>query len=80
LREATHEIKALLGRILRALRAGGHAALANEVRARLYDLGVREIGRERAFGRASTMDPDWASIPSLADLARGDDEPRRQTR
>jgi hypothetical protein len=80
LRRATREIKALLGRLLRALRADGHAALANEVRARLYDLGVHEIERERAFGRASTMDPDWTSIPSLADLARGDDETRGQTR
>ncbi len=80
LRQAVRGIKALLGRLLRALRAEGDAALANEVRARLYDLGLCEIERERAFGRASTMDPDWASIPSLADLARGDDQPRRQTK
>ncbi len=80
LRRTTREIKALLGRVLRALRAEGDAALANEVRARLYDLGVREIARERAFGRASTMDPDWPSIPSLAELAPEATQPRRQTR
>jgi hypothetical protein len=80
LRRAAREIKALLGRVLRALRAEGRAALANEVRSRLYDLGLREIERERAFGRVSTMDPDWPSIPSLADLTGGDNQPRRQTR
>jgi hypothetical protein len=80
LRQATRDIKGLLGRVLRALRAEGDAALANEVRARLYDLGLREIERERAFGRASTMDPDWTSIPPLAELARGHNEPRRKTR
>jgi hypothetical protein len=77
LRQTTREIRTLLGQVLRALRANRHAALATEVRARLYDLGVREIEREQAFGRASTMDPDWRSIPSLADLPRGDDRKRR---
>jgi hypothetical protein len=79
LRQATREIRMLLGRLLRALRADGHGAFATEVRARLYDLGVHEIERERAFGRASTMDADSTSIPSLADLARGD-QTRRQTK
>jgi hypothetical protein len=79
LRHASREIKALLGRALRALRSQGHAALANEVRARLYDLGALEIERERAFGRASMMDPGWRSIPSLADLGHSDKQPRRQT-
>ncbi len=77
LRQATRKIKALLGRVLRTLRAEGDAALANDVRAQLFDLGLREIERERAFGRASTIDPDWPSIPSLADLAPGDGRPRR---
>jgi hypothetical protein len=77
-RQTAREIKALLGRALRALRAEGQAALANEVRARLYELGVREIERERAYGRASTMDPDGAPIPSLAELARGDNQSRRK--
>jgi len=80
LRQATRRIRALLGRVLHTLRAEGNAALANDVRAQLYDLGLREIERERAFGRASTMDPDWTSIPSLADLAAGAARPRRQTR
>jgi hypothetical protein len=80
LRRATRRIKALLGQVLRTLRAEGYASLANDVRAQMYDLGLREIERERAFGRASTIDPDWPSIPSLADLAPGDGPPRRQTR
>jgi hypothetical protein len=80
LRQATRSIKALLGRTLHTLRADGQASLANEVRARLYELGLREIERERAFGRASTIDPDWPSIPSLAELALGEPHPRRQTK
>jgi hypothetical protein len=72
----TRKIKALLGRVLHTLRAEGKASLANDVRFRIYDLAVHEIERERAFGRASRMDPDWPSIPSLADLALGD-HPRR---
>jgi hypothetical protein len=80
LRDATRRIKALLGQVLQRLRAEGNAALANEVRVQLYDLGLREIERERAFGRASTIDPDWPSIPSLADLAPGDIHQRRHTR
>jgi hypothetical protein len=45
--------------------------------ARLYDLGLREIERERAFGRGSAMDLDWPSIPPLAELSLRDI--RRQT-
>jgi hypothetical protein len=80
LRQATRTIKVLLGRLLHTLRAEGDASLAGEVRARLYDLGLREIERERAFGRASAMDPDWSSILSLAELSLGDTHPRRRTR
>jgi hypothetical protein len=80
LRQATRTIKTLLGRLLHTLRAEGDASLAGEVRARLYDLGLRKIERERAVGRASAMDPDWSSIPSLAELSLGETHPRRQTR
>jgi len=76
IRQATRRIKAILGKILRTIRAEGDVRLANEVRARLYDLGLRELERERAFGRGSAMDPDWRSIPSLADLSIGGDSPK----
>lgn len=78
IRQAARRIKSLLGKLLHTLRADGDASLANEVRARLYDLGLRELERERAFGRGSAMDPDWRSIPSLAELSLGDTHPRRQ--
>ena len=70
LRAETRRAKALLGRVLRELRSSGDGALANQVRARLFDLGVAEIERERAFGRPTGLDPDWRSLPSLADLVR----------
>jgi len=80
IREATRAIKALLGRLLHAIRAEGDPRLANQVRAQLYYLGLRELERERAFGRGSAMDPDWRSMPSLADLSARRDPVRRQTR
>ena len=46
--------------------------LAEAVRVRLYDLGVRDIERERAFGRAKHLDPEWESLPTLAELSRKD--------
>ena len=71
-REEAQAIKAALGRILQALRVAGASPLAQAVRLRLYDLGVREIERERAFGRATRLDPEWSSIPTLAELSRKD--------
>lgn len=71
-REETTRVKALLGKTLRRLRAEGAEALARTVRLRLYDLGVREIERERAFGRATQLDPDWQTLPTLAELLRGE--------
>ena len=68
-RESARRIRVRLGRLLKALRAEHADDLAREVRARLYDLGVREIERERAFGRATRLDPDWQSLKTLADLA-----------
>jgi len=76
IRQATRRIKALLGRLLHTIRAEGDARLANEVRVRLYDLGLRELERERAFGRGSAMDPDWRSISSLADLSARQHSPK----
>jgi hypothetical protein len=70
LRQATRQVKQLLGTLLERLRAAGHASLAADVRARLFDLGLREIARERSFGRASTMDPEWQTIASLAEQRR----------
>lgn len=72
LRQETHAIKAFLGRLLQQLRADGAGPLAGAVRLRLYDLGAREIERERAFGRATRLDPEWSSIPRLAELSRKD--------
>ena len=68
-REAARRIRVGLGRMLKALRADGADALACELRARLYDLGVREIDRERSFGRATRLDPDWQSIRTLSELS-----------
>jgi hypothetical protein len=68
-RESARQIRIRLGRLLKALRTERADALARVVRARLYDLGVREIDRERAFGRATRLDPDWQSLKTLADLA-----------
>jgi hypothetical protein len=79
-REEARRIKSLLGLVLRTLRAEGREALARDVRLRLYDLGVREIERERAYGRASAMDPDWPSIPPLADLGTGETLERKGTK
>lgn len=76
-RAEARRVKALLGRILRELRIGGETALASDVRARLHDLAVREIERERAFGRPTGLDPDWRSLPTLADLVR---DPERNSR
>ena len=69
-RDAARQIRVRLGRLLKALRAERTDALAREVRARLYDLGIREIERERAFGRATRLDPDWQSLKTLAELTR----------
>ena len=69
-REEAQAIKAALGRVLQGLRASCAASLAEAARARLYALGVREIERERAFGRSTRLDPEWASLKTLAELSR----------
>ena len=72
LRQAARGIKALLGRLLRALRAEGDAALANEVRARLYDLGAAR-DRARASFRESLDDGPGLAVDSFPRrLARGE--------
>ena len=69
-REEGRKMRMLLGRVLRALRDERQAELAGDVRGLLYDLGIREIERERSYGRASAMDPDWQKLPRLADLRK----------
>ena len=70
-RDSARRIRVRLGQLLKALRAERAEPLAREVRAHLYDLGVREIDRERAFGRATRLDPDWQSLKTLAELSAG---------
>jgi hypothetical protein len=80
LRRATRAIKEILGRVLRTLRTDGDTSVAKEIRARLFELGLREIERERAFGRPSMIDPEWRSISTLADVVVGDANPGRKTK
>src|SRR5213080_566623 len=49
-----------------SLRAAGDGEAAKVLRAALFELGSREIDRERAFGRATGLDPDAPSIPTLS--------------
>ena len=69
-REDARRAKALLSRALRAAREDGDDPMASEIRLRLAELGAREIERERAFGRATGMDPDSQTIPTLAEITR----------
>lgn len=62
--------RSALGLVLREVRDSGDAALADDVRLRLFDLGWREIERERAFGKPAGVDPESPSLPRLEDLAR----------
>ena len=64
------KIKKLLGDLLASLRAAGDGEAAKILREALFDLGSREIDRERAFGRATGLDPDAPSIPTLSELLR----------
>ena len=70
IRNEVRKIKKLLGDLLASLRAAGDGEAAKVLRAALFELGSREIDRERAFGRATGLDPDAPSIPTLSELLR----------
>lgn len=70
-RDETRKIKKLLCDLLDSLREAGNDEAARILRAALFDLGSGEIDRERAFGRATGLDPDTPSIPTLSALLRG---------
>jgi hypothetical protein len=70
IRNQARTIKDLLGDLLVSLRNAGDEEAAKILRAALFDLGSREIERERAFGRATGLDPDAPSIPTLSELLR----------
>jgi hypothetical protein len=70
-REETRTAKRLLAEALRAARTDGEGGIATAIRARLATLAAREIERERAFTRATGLDPDTATIRPLAEVVRG---------
>src|SRR5205823_10549948 len=72
-RDETRLAKTLLARALRATRAEGDDACAAAIRARLAILAGREIERECAFGRATGIDPDAASVKPLAAIVNQND-------
>jgi len=69
-REETRALKRLLGEALGAARADGDDSTAAAIRGRLTALAGREIARERSFGRSTGMDPDAATVPTLAALSK----------
>ncbi len=74
IRAEVRKIKKLLGDLLASLREAGDGEAAKILREALFDLGSREIDRERAFGRATGLDPDTPSIPTLSELLRRSNE------
>ncbi|MEA2624257.1 MAG: hypothetical protein QOD06_302 [Candidatus Binatota bacterium] len=71
IRDDVREMKKLFGDLLASLRDAGDGEAAKTLRAALFDLGSREVQREQAFGRATGLDPDAPSIPTLSELLRG---------
>jgi hypothetical protein len=78
IRDEARKIKKRLGDLLASLRDAGDERAARVLRAALFDLGSREIERERAFGRATGLDPDAPSIPTLSELLQSSERSKEK--